>query len=51
MVRVVIDKKGAVVDPPLEWDLGSPPDGAPYPQITRILSREETRFNVAGALV
>jgi len=51
VVRVVIDKKGAVVDPPLEWDLGSPPDGAPYPQITRILSREETRFNVAGALV
>ena len=29
VVRVVIDKKGAVVEPPLEWDLGSPPTAPP----------------------
>lgn len=50
-IRVVVDGAGNVVDPPVEWDLGEPPEGTVYPRITRNLPREETRFNVARALI
>ncbi len=49
-VRVVVDSSGSVVEPPVEWDLGDPPEGVTYPRIARNLTREETRFNVARAL-
>ena len=49
-VRVVIDSRGAVVEPPEEWDLGDPPAGVTY-RIVRNLPREEARFNAARALV
>ena len=50
-VRVVIDSRGAVLEPPEEWDLGDPPAGVTYPRIVRNLPREEARFNAARALV
>lgn len=49
-VRVVMDPKGKVLDPPVEWDLGDPPPGTSHPRIARNLPREATRFNVARAL-
>jgi hypothetical protein len=49
-VRVIVDAAGAVLEPPVELDLGSAPPGRSYPRIARNLSREETRFNVARAL-
>lgn len=51
VVVVVLNRKGEAVEPPEEWDLGAPPDGVTYPRIARILTRDESRFNVAGALV
>ena len=50
-VRVVMDGGGNVIDPPVEWDLGAPPEGVVYPKIVRDLPRDETRFNIARALV
>jgi len=50
-LRVVIDRRGQVLDPPQEIDLGLPPAGRRYPAITRVVEPTEARFNVARTLV
>jgi hypothetical protein len=49
-VRVVSDRIGTALDPPLEWDLGAPPPGVTHPRIRRNLPKDVARFNVARAL-
>jgi hypothetical protein len=50
-LRVVIDRKGNVLDPPQEIDLGAPPAGHRFPAIARIVESQEARFNVTRTLV
>lgn len=50
-VRLVIDRQGNVLDPPVEFDLGKPTDGRTYPRIARVLEQSEARFNVARVFV
>jgi hypothetical protein len=47
LVRVVMDRRGTVLDPPREFDLGAPPSGSSFPRIVRIVEPQEARFNVA----
>jgi hypothetical protein len=50
-VRVVMDRRGNVLEPPQEVDLGQPPAGQVLPQIARIVEPAEARFNVAKVFV
>ena len=50
-IRVVMDRGGRVLDPPLEVDLGRPSEGRTYPRIARIVEPAESRFNVARVFV
>jgi hypothetical protein len=50
-VRLVVDRKGQVLDPPQEVDLGAPLQQVRLPKITRIVGPAEARFNVTRALV
>jgi hypothetical protein len=46
-IRVVMDRRGNVIEPPREIDLGAPPAGHSLPRIQRIVEPQEARFNVA----
>ena len=46
-VRLVMDRRGKVIEPPREFDLGAPPPGQTFPRIQRIVEPQEARFNVA----
>lgn len=50
-IRVVMDRGGRVIDPPLDVDLGRPAEGRTYPRIARIVEPSESRFNVARVFV
>jgi hypothetical protein len=50
-IRVVMDRGGRVIEPPLEVDLGRPTEGRTYPRIARIVEPSESRFNVARVFV
>jgi hypothetical protein len=50
-VRLVVDRRGQVLDPPREVDLGAPSQPQPPPEIVRIVPPSEARFNVTRALV
>ena len=51
VVRVVTDKTGRVFSEPPEIDLGAPPEGRRYPNITRVVPPKEARFNVTHVFV
>jgi HD-GYP domain-containing protein (c-di-GMP phosphodiesterase class II) len=50
-IRIVMDRSGAVIEPPREVDLGAPPEGKTYPRIVRVMDPQQARFNVARAFV
>jgi len=50
-IKVVMDRGGRVLEPPLEVDLGKPAEGRSYPRIARLVEGNEARINVAKVLV
>ena len=51
IVRLVTDRKGRVLNPPREVDLGAPSAGRVFPRIANVINPNQARFNVAGVFV
>ena len=51
IVRLVTDRKGRVLNPPREIDLGAPSAGRVFPRIANVINPNQARFNVAGVFV